>query len=297
MSNETSQLHLLAFMLNAQKAGIHIQHKYIWSLVSVHNQTHEQRASHSRLMDPCWAAEMKEDRGINFDDLWKLLVMTFMNILWKVENVIINFYIRKWGRNIKQTALNIERGPPCQKKCAWNNGDVNRTEVGETKRGTTTRCSGWFGFVAETERSSECAHQPRETRPRWTAVWAFSGSSRVKSHHHLFIYWSGLSPPLVLFLLMYCAQNKSQQNVSCSLYLVLTLPCICSNLMCRQGERGARQLSASNTQDTFNHMETINTGSTTSDGTTLATRDTSLCALELQQVLQTLPVWRKSALS
>lgn len=62
-------------------------------------------------MDPCWAAKMKEDRRINFDDLWKLLVMTFMNILWKVENVIINFYIRKWGRNIKQTALNIERGP------------------------------------------------------------------------------------------------------------------------------------------------------------------------------------------
>lgn len=89
----------------------HTQHKYICSLMSIHNQIHEEHVSHFRLMDPCWAAKMKEDRRINFDDLWKLLVMTFMNILWKVENVIINFYIRKWGRNIKQTALNIERGP------------------------------------------------------------------------------------------------------------------------------------------------------------------------------------------
>lgn len=38
-----------------------------------------------------------------------------MNILWTAENVIINFYIRKWRRNIKQTALNIKHGSHVKK--------------------------------------------------------------------------------------------------------------------------------------------------------------------------------------
>ncbi len=32
-----------------------------------------------------------------------------MNTLWNLENVIIHFYIGKWVKNIKQTALNFER--------------------------------------------------------------------------------------------------------------------------------------------------------------------------------------------
>lgn len=160
-----------------------------------------------------------------------------MNILWKVENVIINFYIRKWGRNIKQTALNIERGPHVKRIVSGIMGSLPGQKRWDEKRddNQTSRVILLLCRDGKVE-------QPKKMRPRRTALWVFRGSSKVKSHHHLFIYWSGLSPPLVLFLLMYCVQNKSQQNGLCSVCLVLTLPCICSNFMCRRGERGARQL-------------------------------------------------------
>lgn len=77
-------------------------------------------------MDPRWTAQIKAGRGINLGDLWMLLVMTFMNILWKVENVIINFYIRKWGRNIKQTALSIEHSPRVKRIVSGITGELTR---------------------------------------------------------------------------------------------------------------------------------------------------------------------------
>lgn len=49
-----------------------------------------------------------------------------MNILWKVENVIINFYIRKWGRNIKQTALSIEHSPRVKRIVSGITGELTR---------------------------------------------------------------------------------------------------------------------------------------------------------------------------
>lgn len=85
-------------------------------------------------MDPRWAAYIKADRRINLDDLWKLLVMTFMNILWKVENVIINFYIRKWGRKIKQTALNIEHGPHVKRIVSRIMGELTEERGRNEKR-------------------------------------------------------------------------------------------------------------------------------------------------------------------
>lgn len=135
-------------------------------------------------MHPCWAAKMKEDRRINFDDLWKLLVMTFMNILWKVENVIINFYIRKWGRNIKQTALNIERGPHVKRIVSGIMGSLpgqkrwdEKSDDNQTSRVILLLCRD--GKV----------EQPKKMRPCWTALWVFRGSSKVKisSFIHLLI--------------------------------------------------------------------------------------------------------------
>lgn len=92
-----------------------ILHKTDTLHTSVHlNQTYlHQTHTHLSAIWWIWAArqDIKGDRRINLNDLWKILVMTFMNTLWNIENVIINFYIGKWGRNIKQTALKFERGP------------------------------------------------------------------------------------------------------------------------------------------------------------------------------------------
>lgn len=86
--------------------SIHLNHTYL-------HQTHTLTHTHTSAIWWIWAArqDIKGDRRINLNDLWKILVMAFMNTLWNIENVIINFYIGKWGRNIKQTALKFERGP------------------------------------------------------------------------------------------------------------------------------------------------------------------------------------------
>lgn len=83
-------------------------------------------AFYFKLKDLSWATQIKVDSRINLDDLWNLLVMTFMNILWKIGNVIINFYIGKWGRNIKQTALNIEHGPHVKRIVSRIMGELTR---------------------------------------------------------------------------------------------------------------------------------------------------------------------------
>lgn len=76
------------------------------------HQTHTHRHTHTLPIWWIWAGRqgIKPNRRINLNDLWKILVMTFMNTLWNIENVVINFDVRKWGRNIKQTALNFEQG-------------------------------------------------------------------------------------------------------------------------------------------------------------------------------------------
>lgn len=79
--------------------------------MSIH-QTHTHRHTHTLPIWWIWAGRqgIKLNRRINLNDLWKILVMAFMNTLWNIENVVINFDVRKWGRNIKQTALNFEQG-------------------------------------------------------------------------------------------------------------------------------------------------------------------------------------------
>lgn len=198
------------------------------------------------------------------------------------------FLYKEMRQEYKTNSIKHWTWPPCQKDCVWNNGRVNRTEEVRWKE---RRQPDVPDNSASLQRKVE---QPKETRPRRTALRVFRGSSKVKSHHHLFIYWSGLSPPLVLFLLMYCVQNKSQQNGLCSVCLVLTLPCICSNFMCRRGERGARQLSASNTQDTLNHTETRDTESTNSP---IPHRLCMLLSYVFVHVLQILAPQRKSVRS
>lgn len=58
-----------------------------------------------------------------------------MNILWQVENVVINFYTRKWGRNVKQTALNIERGPYVKSAGSGITSGVKRRQRWNKKQG------------------------------------------------------------------------------------------------------------------------------------------------------------------
>lgn len=76
------------------------------------HQTHTHRRTHTLPIWWIWAGRqgIKPNRRINLNDLWKILVMTFMNTLWNIENAVMNFDVRKWGRNIKQTVLNFEQG-------------------------------------------------------------------------------------------------------------------------------------------------------------------------------------------
>lgn len=77
-------------------------------LVSVsHKHTHSLHNNGSVV-----GSAVKGGRKINLGDLWKLLVMTFMNIWWQVENVVINLNMEKI---FKQTALKIERGRHVQR--------------------------------------------------------------------------------------------------------------------------------------------------------------------------------------
>lgn len=122
MINRLANIDVWAVMLNTPEQTP----KFICSILSKCDKMHVVLAFCFKLKDLSWATQIKEDRGINLDDLWKLLVMTFMNILWKIGNVIINFYIGKWGRNIKQTALNIEHGPHVKRIVSRIMGELTR---------------------------------------------------------------------------------------------------------------------------------------------------------------------------
>lgn len=197
-----------------------------------------------------------------------------MNILWKVENVIINFYIRKWGRNIKQTALNIEHGPHVKRIVSRIMGELTVRWGRNEKRDDNQPSCIFLLLCRDGKVKPVCPTTIREEArdhyggPVCVCV-CFQGYLKSKRLHHLFIYWFHLPPPVVLFLLLYCIQNKSRQNVLHSICRVLTLTCICSSFMYHaEQERSQSGHCGSNSRDTLNRMETRDIWSTTSDYTT-----------------------------
>lgn len=81
-----------------------------------------------------------------------------MNTLWNTENAVINFDVRKWGRNIKQTALNFEQGLHVK------SSELTESEgekIGGQERSTLSSNS-YSGPDNKAERKAESRPKPEE---------------------------------------------------------------------------------------------------------------------------------------
>lgn len=188
-----------------------------------------------------------------------------MNILWKVENVIINFYIRKWGRKIKQTALNIEHGPHVKRIVSRIMGELTEERGRNEKRDDNP--SSWIFLLL-------C----RDGKVKSVCLMTI----RVEARDH---YGRLVSVGVCVCVI----QNKSQQNVLHSMCLILALTGICSRFMYHV-EQERNQSGSKNSHETLKgHLI-----HPFRPQWLWILQLCCLCALELQHVLHTYCMLRKS---